>query len=93
MKPKIKEIEKLRYAFKSFLLAKLAYHFDKGNFDKCIKDFSKGDSLTIDASVKLLPNDIIFIKMLTGTKIDKKILDKVRKMWDKENSSIKREWL
>ena len=41
MKSKSKEIEKLRYAFKAFLLAKIEYRFDKGEFDNEIKNFWK----------------------------------------------------
>ncbi len=92
MKKQLTEIEKLRNGFKIFLLAKLAYRFDRGDFDEDLKSFSKGDSLTIDSSVTLIPNDIIFIKALTNTKIDKKIYDKVKRMWDKEEKLKKRKW-
>lgn len=87
-----KEIEKFREAFKTFILIKTSYRIDRGELDECIKEFCNGDNLTIDFSIDLIANDILFMKTLAGTKINKKTLDKVRKIWDKENVHKKRKW-
>ncbi len=83
-----KEIRKFRKALKEFALIKLAYNFDKGEMDSELRSFCEGDSLRITLTIDLLPNDIIFMRSLSGQKITRSVLRKVKKMWDDEKKDL-----
>jgi len=78
---KKENIKNFRNALRVFTLIKLNYRINQGDFDRLINRFLEGDELEFSFTIKLLANDILLMRSLSGGKIDKKIINKVTNLW------------
>jgi len=81
------DLSDYREAFKTFVIKKFSWKFDRGDFDNLIRGFMEGDSLEINMKIETIPNDIIFMRALARKEITPEIEKKVRNLWEEESSN------
>jgi len=80
-------IIKFRDAIAEFSVIKLGYRIKRGDYDRAFKSFLSADSkdaCEFTFTIQLLPNDILFMRLLLGEKITPDILSKLKAIWDQE---------
>ena len=77
-------ILRMREAVKALVLTKFSYRIDKGYYDKGITQFLNGDTISIDMSLILIPNDILLMTALAGNEVTDEVKSKVQAMWERE---------
>jgi len=80
-------LTRFRNAVKEFSATKLTYRIERGDYDQAFKSFLSADSKdarSFTFKIDLLPNDILFMRLLLGEKITPEILPKLKAIWDQE---------
>jgi len=72
--------EEIKDALRKTLHAMIDLDFEDGKLDGAINSFLIAERFQISLTFNLNPNDVIFVRNLTGNKVTEEVLENIRKL-------------